>query len=508
MVLVRDSWAEAATGVLSAAVTVGVGEALAAFVRPEASPVIAVGNRVVLLTPESAKRATIDSVGTADKTLLLGAIYVLLALAGVFIGRLARRDLRAGVAAVLVLGAFASWCALTASAGEGRDVIPSVGGTVAGAAVLVTLVRAARRRDARGEGPNRRTFLLAAGSSAALAAVAGFGGRAAQHARFDVAAARRRVRLPAAAGPTAVPAGAELGRSSVPWATPSSRFYRIDTALTVPQVDPDSWRLHVFGAVDRELTLTFADLLARPQISRWITLCCVSNGVGGSLVGNALWQGVRLADLLRECGIAADADQLLLTSVDGFSFGAPTAVVMDGRDALLAVGMNGRPLPLEHGFPVRTVVPGLYGYVSACKWITSIKATSFQDEPAYWVQQGWAARPAIKLASRIDTPRPGRSVTAGETVTVAGVAWDQHVGVSKVEVQVDDGPWRPARLAAVPSTDTWRQWVFEWRPERTGSVRLQVRATDARGVRQDEHRAAAFPDGATGLHEVSVQVTA
>jgi DMSO/TMAO reductase YedYZ molybdopterin-dependent catalytic subunit len=329
-----------------------------------------------------------------------------------------------------------------------------------------------------------------------------------QHARFDVARARSRVHLPPASGPTAPPTGVDLHRSGVPWATPSRRFYRIDTALSVPQIDPRDWRLRIHGRVRRELVLTYADVLARPQLRRWITLCCVSNSVGGPLVGNALFQGVHLADLVRECGPDPDADQLLLTSHDGYTFGAPLAVVMDGRDALLAIGMNGRPLPVEHGFPARTVIPGLYGYVSACKWITSIKVTNFQDEAAYWVTQGWAARPTIKLASRIDTPRPGRAVTAGESVTVAGVAWDQHVGVSKVEVQVDDGPWQAARLATVPSTDTWRQWLFDWRPERTGTARLRVRATDGRGVRQDEHQHDAFPDGATGLHEIGVQVTA
>jgi DMSO/TMAO reductase YedYZ molybdopterin-dependent catalytic subunit len=499
-------------GLLSAGVAVGVGEFVAAFVRPAAAPVIAVGNRIVLLTPESAKRATIDSVGTNDKTLLLGSIYLLLALLGAAVGALALRDLRAGVGGIVVIGGFAGYCALTANASRGSDVVPTVIGTLAAVAALVVLVRLAGPAPADPvDGPaptDRRRFLQGGAAVAALAAVTGFGGRAAQHARFDVAAARRKVKLPSAAGDAAEPTGAELGRSGVPWATPNRRFYRIDTALTVPQIDPQKWRLRVHGMVDKELTLTYDELLARPLVERWITLCCVSNDVGGQLVGNARFRGARLADLLHESGVHPDADQLLLTSVDGFTFGAPTAVVMDGRDALLAVGMNGEPLPLEHGFPVRTVVPGLYGYVSACKWIVSIEATTFDRAQAYWVQGGWAARPAIKLASRIDTPRSQKTVSLGERVTLAGVAWDQHVGVARVEVQIDDGAWQPARLASVPSTDTWRQWVLPWTPEKSGAHRIRVRAVDGRGMPQDAEPRPAFPSGATGLHTITVHVVA
>jgi DMSO/TMAO reductase YedYZ molybdopterin-dependent catalytic subunit len=203
-------------------------------------------------------------------------------------------------------------------------------------------------------------------------------------------------------------------------------------------------------------------------------------------------------------GLKPGADQLVLTSVDGYTFGAPTDVVMDGRDALLAVGMNGEPLPIEHGFPARTVVPGLYGYISACKWIVGIEATTYAAREAYWVQEGWSPEPPIQLASRIDTPRPQRVVPVGEPVAVAGVAWDQHVGVSKVEVQVDEGPWQRARLGRVPSTDTWRQWVFAWTPPRSGQYRLRVRATDAQGNPQSTQVREPFPSGATGLHSITV----
>jgi DMSO/TMAO reductase YedYZ molybdopterin-dependent catalytic subunit len=494
-------------GLLGAAVAAGVGEAVAVFVRPAAAPVIAVGNGIIVLTPESWKRPAIDSVGTNDKSVLIAGILVLLAVLGAAIGALAIRSLYAGLGGVGVLGGFAIFCAVIAKGSRGSDVVPTVVGMLAAAAVLVVLVRAAggpstaQPPDAP-QLPDRRTFLQGSAAAALLAALAGFGGRAAQHARFDVAAKRRKITLPPA---DAAPAGTDLGRSRMPWATPNSAFYRIDTALSVPQVDPDTWQLRIRGMVDREITLTYEQLRARPMIDRWITLCCVSNPVGGGLVGNALFRGTPLADLLREAGLHADADQLLLRSYDGYTFGAPAAVVMDGRDALLAIGMNGEPLPVAHGFPARTVVPGLYGYVSACKWIVEIEATTFAAKQAYWVQGGWAAQPTIRLASRIDTPRAHAVVPVGKQIAVAGVAWDQHVGVSKVEVQVDDGPWQVATLATVPSTDTWRQWYLPWTPESSGEHKLRVRATDGHGRPQDLEPRDPFPSGATGLHTLTVQ---
>jgi DMSO/TMAO reductase YedYZ molybdopterin-dependent catalytic subunit len=497
-------------GLLSAAVAVGVGEFVAVFVRPAAAPLIAVGNGVIVLTPESLKRPAIDSVGTDDKSLLIAGILVLLAALGAAVGALAIRNLVAGLAGVGFLGSFAIFCAVIAKGSRGSDVVPTVIGTLAAAGVLILLVRTAggpspdERADATPL-PDRRAFLQGSAGVALLAALAGFGGRAAQHARFDVAAKRRKIKLPPPGRP---PAGADLGKSGVPWATSNGDFYRIDTALAVPQIDPDGWRLRIHGMVDREVTLTYAQLRARRMIDRWITLCCVSNDIGGKLVGNALFRGARLADLLREAGLHADADQLLLRSYDGYTFGAPAAVVMDGRDALLAIGMNGEPLPVEHGFPVRTVVPGLYGYVSACKWIVEIEATTFAARQAYWVRSGWATAPPIRLASRIDTPHSHAAVSVGQQVAVAGVAWDQHVGVSKVEVQIDDAAWQVATLATVPSTDTWRQWYLPWTPDAAGDHRLRVRATDGQGRPQDATPRSPFPSGATGLHTVTVHARA
>jgi hypothetical protein len=273
----------------------------------------------------------------------------------------------------------------------------------------------------------------------------------------------------------------------------------------VPQLDPARWQLRIHGLVDHELTINYQQLLARPLIERWITMTCVSNEVGGDLISTALFRGARLADLLAEAGLQPGADQLLATSADGMTIGSPTSVVMDGRDAMLAVGMNGEPLPVVHGFPVRMVVPGLYGYVSACKWIVDLRATRFDDAAAYWVQQGWAAQGPIRLASRIDRPRSGASVAVGSTVAIAGVAWEQHVGVAKVEVRVDSGPWTAARLATVPSADTWRQWVLPWMVPSAGAHTIRVRATDAQGRLQDATPRDPFPAGATGLHSVVVR---
>jgi len=491
----------AVVGLLAAGVTVGVGELMAVAARPAASPVIAVGNRVILLTPEPVKRWATREFGTNDKHVLLTGIYTVIALVSVVVGVVAVRWLWAGLVGVALLGAFGVYCALTAHAHHGSDAVPAIFGTLAGGAVLVGLLRSARSDDGAVIA-SRRQFLQAAVASSGLAAIAGFGGRAWQHAQFGVNKQRAALKLPAPVSPA--PSVADLGRSEVPFVTPNARFYKVDTALVSPQIDPRRWRLRIHGMVDHETTLTFADLIARPLVERWLTLACVSNEIGGDLVGNARFLGVRLADVLREVGVHPGADQLLATSYDGMTIGSPTAVVMDGRDALLAVGMNGEPLPIDHGFPVRMVVPGLYGYVSACKWIVDLQATTFADAQAYWVAGGWAARGPIRLASRIDTPRSGAKVPVGRVVPIAGVAWDQHVGVSKVEVQVNAGPWQPARLAAVPSTDTWRQWLLPWTVTGSGQHTIRVRAYDDRGVVQDEHHADPFPAGATGYHQIMV----
>nr|WP_192771811.1 molybdopterin-dependent oxidoreductase [Plantactinospora soyae] len=351
----------------------------------------------------------------------------------------------------------------------------------------------------------RRRFLTGVGAALGVAAVAGFGGRWLS-TRRGVSAARAAIELPVPASPAPpLPAGVELAVPQLaPYVTPNRNFYRIDTALVVPQVDPEQWRLRIHGRVRNPITLSYADLLARPMIERHITLACVSNEVGGELIGNARWLGVPLGPLLAEAGPLDGADQVVARAVDGWTCGSPTSVLTDGRDAMLAVGMNGVPLPIEHGFPVRVVVPGLYGYVSACKWIVELELTSFADFDAYWVPRGWAAQGPIKTQSRIDTPRARRTLAAGP-VTVAGVAWAQHVGIRGVEVRVDDGDWEPATLAPTVGADTWVQWSWQWAAT-SGEHTLRVRATDATGAVQTGQARRIDPDGATGWHTVPVTV--
>jgi DMSO/TMAO reductase YedYZ molybdopterin-dependent catalytic subunit len=317
---------------------------------------------------------------------------------------------------------------------------------------------------------------------------------------------RRTLRIPAAtrAAPP-LPAGVDLkipGLSS--FITPNSTFYRVDTAIVLPEITPASWQLRIHGMVAREMTLTFDDLIRRPLIEDYITLCCVSNPVAGPYIGNAKWLGASLQSLLRQAGIRAGANQLLCTSADGFTSGSPVQVAMDGRDSMLAVAMNGTVLPVEHGFPVRMVIPGLYGYVSACKWITDIEVTTYASSRAYWAERGWDQQAPIKTESRIDIPTGQGSLTAG-THQVAGVAWAQHKGVERVEVRVDQGAWHQARLAAVPDIDTWRQWVYDW-DATPGNHLIESRATDLTGYTQTALEAPPEPNGASGFPMIQVQV--
>ncbi|WP_246042563.1 MULTISPECIES: molybdopterin-dependent oxidoreductase [Streptomyces] len=510
----------ALAGLLAAFAALAAAELAAGLARPAAGPVTVVGGAVVDLAPAAVKDFAVRTFGEDDKDALRLGILFLLALSAAGLGVLSLRHLRAGAAGVLLFGAVGAAAALSRpdAAGLG-DALPSLAGAAAGAATLCFLV--ARRAGAPPDGPagsgrgdwNRRGFLTAAAATAGAAASAGALGRtlADRHGQ-DAAASRNALVLPPPASPApALPAGAQLKVPGIsPFTTPTRDFYRVDTALAVPRIDAGTWRLRIHGeGVTRPRTLTLGELLARPLVERDITLTCVSNEVGGPYTGTARWLGVPLADLLREAGVrppsqGGRSDQLVARSADGMTLGSPVEELMDGRDAMLAVGMNGEPLPFDHGFPARMLVPGLYGYVSACKWITDMELTSFDAYDPYWVRRGWARRAPVKTQSRIDTPKPFARPAAGP-VTVAGVAWAQRRGIIRVEVRIDDGPWQDADLAAPTGADTWRQWTYRWEAAPGGHT-LTVRATDGTGRVQTEERTRTVPDGASGRHSVFVTV--
>ncbi|MGW7437031.1 molybdopterin-dependent oxidoreductase [Streptomyces sp. NPDC054849] len=522
------AWA-AVSGLTAAVAGLAVAELTAAAVRPEAAPVTAVGAALVDLTPVAVREGAIRLFGTSNKLVLTLGIVVVLTLIAVGTGLLAVRRLPAGIAVAGGVGVLGAVAALSRPEASWQDALPSSVGALTAAGVLFLLVTAARKvpppdsvrgspRTQSGGGTramDRRGFGRLVAAVVAASAAAGWGGRRlGAHGSADATASRARFVLPRPAVPAPpVPAGADLRvPGAAPFLTPNRDFYRVDTALVVPRVDADTWRLRIHGeGVTRPLTLDLRELLARPLVEHDITLTCVSNQVGGPYAGNARWLGARLGDLLREAGVrppseGGPADQLVARSVDGMTLGTPVEAVMDGRAALLAVGMNGEPLPFAHGFPVRMVVPGLYGYVSACKWLSELRLTTFAAYDAYWVQRSWAEQAPVKTQSRIDTPRPYADLTPGP-VPVAGVAWAQHRGIERVEVRVDGGPWREARLAAADGVDTWRQWVWPWEAP-AGRHTLEVRATDGTGAVQTGVRTGTVPDGATGWHAVEVRVRA
>ncbi|WP_239073238.1 molybdopterin-dependent oxidoreductase [Sediminihabitans luteus] len=523
------TWWAALAGVVAAATGFAVAEVVALVVSPAASPILAAGAAVVDQVPPWLKDFAVATFGTYDKAVLLATMAVVLALGAALAGWLELRRRPGGTLLLVAVGTVGAAVAVSRPEATLWWALP----TAVGVAVAALVLRAATSRlvdwqddvaavaRSRDEPPtesprtaaerrveiDRRRFLTYTGVAAVGAVLVGVGARALAAGARGVSAVRAAIRLPAAATPAAaVPAGAELGIAGLaPYVTPNDDFYRIDTALRAPQVDPDTWVLKVTGMVDEPFEITFAELLALPLTEHHVTLTCVSNYVGDDLVGNALWLGYPVRELLARAAPQAGADMVLSTSVDGWTASTPLDVLQDtGRECLLAVGMNGEPLPVDHGFPARLVVPGLYGYVSATKWVTELKVTTFAQDLAYWSTRGWTPRGPIKLASRIDTPSVGVTLDAG-TVTVAGVAWHQHTGIAKVEVQVDDEEWVEAELAEVVSADTWRQWVHRW-DATSGSHTLRVRATDADGQVQTSDTAPPAPDGATGWHEVDVRV--
>ncbi|QFZ23590.1 molybdopterin-dependent oxidoreductase [Saccharothrix syringae] len=489
-------WTAALVGLLGVAAALVAGHLVAALVGPPASPLLAVGSTAIDLTPAWLKDFAVRTFGTYDKLVLLLGMAVVLAAAAVAAGLLSRRSALPGTVLAVVLGLLGVAAVLYR---------PDLGqlGVLAPVASLVVGVVVFRSLHARApEDGGRRAFLAIAGASV----VAGLAGQLLGR-RVDVEASRRAVGdlTPARPAP-AVPAGADFAAEGTPsFITPTRDFYRVDVALSVPRVRAEDWVLRVHGLVDRELNLRYEDLRRRDLVERTVTMTCVSNEVGGPYISTANFVGVPLRDVLLEAGVRPGADQLFSTSVDGWTAGSPVDVVLEeDRGALIALGMNGEPLPLEHGFPARLVVPGLYGYVSATKWVTDLELTTFAARRGYWLDRGWAQRAPIKTMSRIDSPK-GLATVSGPVV-VTGVAWAQPTGVAKVEVRADGGPWRTARLADEVSGSTWRMWRVEL-DLAPGGHTVEVRATDRSGFTQPQARVAPVPDGATGWHSIFFTVS-
>ncbi len=513
-----SSWRRVAYGSIvglgTLSVELGVAELVAAVTGPRSEPVIALGQLIIEYVPESLKEFAIQHFGEHDKSVLVGAIVGFLVIAAVVLGvSLQRRRAVVLAGGSLALGGVAALAAVSLPGATWTSAVPSLAGACA---ALLGLGVVERGRLARDESSQVRPFgdevprrevlgrglgLLAVGVSALAL------GRSLLSEAVSVAAARARILLPRPRSTDPVVPSAQLDVPGIaPYITPNRSFYRVDTALTIPQIDPSTYTLRVHGLVRRPFVVRFDELLSMPLIERTITLVCVSNPVGGHYIGNARWLGVPLALLLDRAGVDPRADQLLMTGADGMTIGADLRWARSQPASMLAVGMNGQPLPLEHGFPVRAVIPGIYGYASACKWLVDIDVTTFAAKEAYWVQRGYVREGRINLESRIDTPAPFATLAPGPVV-VAGEAWLPAEGIAGVEVRVDGGPWSMASLGGVESIDSWRQWRWTWQAT-PGTHLIEVRAIAEDGELQTSRVRGVFPAGATGWDSVVVTVQA
>ena len=518
----------AIAGALAATVSLAVGELFEGMNDRIPSLVLSAGEWFIDVAPGDVAERGIETFGQNDKPALAIGVVVVVLLIGAAVGRFALKRRLIGHVAFAVFGLIGGWLAARDPLStNGWSWVVGIVAAIAGWATLQLLLHVLTRperlrmnqtagrvvEDPTNPAANRRAFLGYAGSAAVFSLGAVGVGRA---LRGQSAADKARDAIDLTATKTIEDVGSTLetlgdlddigGLSSYVTPSTGSSFYRIDTALATPQVDPANWTLKIHGMVDTPLELTYDELLASDLTERAVTLSCVSNEVGGNLVGNAVWRGIPLADLLDRAGVQEGATQIVGRSVDDFTAGFPTELVYDGRTAMLAIGMNGEPLPVRHGFPARLVVAGLYGYVSAVKWLDEITLTTWEDFDGFWIPRGWSKEGPMKTQSRIDVPASRAVVTPGLTA-VAGVAWAPTRGISAVEVQVDDGDWQPARLGETASNETWVQWVYEW-DATEGSHQIRVRATDGEGMTQSATPVPPKPDGAEGHHSVRVRVEA
>jgi DMSO/TMAO reductase YedYZ molybdopterin-dependent catalytic subunit len=504
--------AKALAGVAAAAVALGLTQLLAVAFGPQADARTAVGSAVIDLTPGPVKEWAIQTFGMADKLVLSVLVLAVIAVIAAVGASLETRRVPVGSSAIVAAGIAGCAAVLSRAGATPADIVPTLVGTACGV-VLLRLLTSGRFIDEpdtadTGDSPDRgRRLSLVTLGFLGVGAVSGVGGVVLSRLLSSVAGDRDAFALPGVdvGAPPVPPTVQPKGVALPSFVTTNADFYRIDTALTVPQLSRSDWQLKIHGMVDREITYRFEDLERFDVVEKLVTLTCVSNPVGGELIGNASWTGYRVRDLLAEAGVHKEADMVLSMSIDGFTAGTPVEVLTDNRDSLLAIGMNGEPLPTEHGYPARLVVPGLYGYVSATKWVVDLELTRFDRAEAYWTRLGWSPRGPIKTQSRVDVPRSGQDVARGP-VTFGGVAWAQNRGVRAVEVRIDDGDWQPAELGASYSNETWRLWSFGWQATEPGLHTITVRATDNTGAVQTSEPADVVPDGATGWHTVSFAV--
>lgn len=498
-------------GIAAASVALGVAQLVGIPFGARADARAAIGGVVVDLTPGPIKEWAIQTLGTMDKLFLAVVVLIVIATIAAIAGSFETRRRPVGSIAIAAAGVLGCIAVLSRQGATALDTLPTIVGAACGVAALRWLIRRSppdpEPEEAAGDEPDTRRRSLLALGLLGFGVVSGVAGAVITRMVHSVAGDRTNFVLPPPRTPAPpIPAGVQPNGVALPsFITPSGDFYRVDIALATPQLSRGDWRLRIHGMVDREASYGFTDLERFEVVESVTTLTCVSNPVGGDLISTGVWTGYRVADLLAAAGVHKDADMVLSTSIDGFTAGTPVEALTDGRAALLAIGLNGQPLPVEHGYPARLVVPGLYGYVSATKWVVDLELTRFDKAKAYWTRYGWAERAPIKTESRIDVPKRGQRVPMGPVV-FGGVAWAQNRGVRAVEVRIGDGEWRPAQLGASYSNDTWRLWSFPWEAKSPGRQSITVRAIDNTGAVQTSDQAPPVPDGATGWHTVNFTV--